>query len=439
MFQFKSFLWILGVFVLALALAGCGEKNEPAPTVPTDNQPPLVQVNQPLSQAFLQAGQAIPVEIIANDDVSVARIEFYVDGSLVESRVAPVGSTLTAWREVFTWSASIVGPHTLQARAHDAVGQVGTSPIIAVTVTLDGQPPGAPTPSPSQATSPPAEATPTTPPTTSPAPTTPPPEPPLVTANLNANVRSGPGTDYPVVGGLQEAESARVSGRNADSSWWQIEYQGGTAWIAAVVVTANAAAHNAPVVSAPLPPPTNTPLPPTATAAPANTPAPTTGLRVDHTTLSAGQCTTLRWDFGGIKAVYIIFGFGYSEEGVGGHGNRQVCPSVTTTYKARIVNNDNSEDTHEITVNVSGSACGDPVVDRFVSTTYDVEVDEPFSIFWEVRCAQNVWLIIGDDQQSVKADDKKISLRISANTTFRLKIEKNDGSFVYASFTVRIK
>ena len=431
MSRYKTFFWILGALVLACT--SCGGNDDPDPTVSSDTQPPLVQINQPLGQAFIQAGQAVAVEIIANDDVSVARIELYVDNSLVESRVAPTDSVLTAWRETFTWSASIIGPHTLQARAYDAVGLVGASASVAVTVSLDGQPPSAPTPVPPQAT---PTSVPSGPTETSPA------EAPLVTALTNANVRGGPGTNYNVVGGLAEAESARVTGRNADSTWWQIEFQGGTAWIANVVVTANAPAHDAPVASAPPPPPTNTPVPATAapTAAPTGTPAATTGLRTDHTTLIAGECTTLRWDFGGIKAVYVIFGMGYSEEGVGGHGSRQVCPSVTTTYQARLVNNDDSTSTHESTVNVSGSACADPVIERFDPTAFDVSVDEPFSIFWDVSCAQNVWFIVGDEEQElVDNSGKRISLRVTANTVFRLKVEKSANDFVYASFTVKIK
>jgi uncharacterized protein YgiM (DUF1202 family) len=436
--RFKTLSWIFGAFTLLLALvAGCGgDEGETTPTTPPDSRPPTVQISQPLDQAILPAGQVVSIEVVANDDVSVARIELYVDEFLVESRVVPVGSTLTAWRETFNWSASMVGAHTLQARAHDAAGQVGTSPPVAVTVSLEGQAPGAATPLP-QATSPPPEATATFPP----LPTTPS-EPPLVTASVNANVRSGPGTDYGVIGALQASENARVSGRNADSSWWQIEFQGGVGWIADVVVTANAPAREASVVSASAPPPTNTPLPPTATAAPtaAATPAPTTGLRVDHTALSAGQCTTLRWDFDGIEAVYVVFGFGYDEDGVGGHGSEQVCPSVTTTYKARVVNQDDTVHTHEVTVNVSGNACGDPVIERFVSTTYDVDVNEPFSVFWDVRCTEGVWLIIGDGaQEAVNLSGSEISVRITADTTFWLKVAKGEASFVYASFKVRIK
>jgi uncharacterized protein YgiM (DUF1202 family) len=49
-------------------------------------------------------------------------------------------------------------------------------------------------------------------------------------ASSQINVRSGPGTDYPVVGQLEPGESAAVIGRNGDSSWWQIDLAGG-GWV----------------------------------------------------------------------------------------------------------------------------------------------------------------------------------------------------------------
>jgi lipoprotein-anchoring transpeptidase ErfK/SrfK len=57
-----------------------------------------------------------------------------------------------------------------------------------------------------------------------------------VADNSRVNVRSGPGTDYPVVGLLDPGAQAQVVGRYGD--WWQIEYDGTPAWVAGWVVTA---------------------------------------------------------------------------------------------------------------------------------------------------------------------------------------------------------
>ncbi len=63
--------------------------------------------------------------------------------------------------------------------------------------------------------------------------------PPHVIAKTNANVRSGDSTDYGVVGALPTGATAPVAGRNADSTWWYIQFAGGFggyAWIAGSVV-----------------------------------------------------------------------------------------------------------------------------------------------------------------------------------------------------------
>jgi lipoprotein-anchoring transpeptidase ErfK/SrfK len=60
---------------------------------------------------------------------------------------------------------------------------------------------------------------------------------PTVVAGANGvNVRSGPGTDFDKIGYLKPGAGAPVVGHHAD--WWQIEYNGGLAWVAGWVVDA---------------------------------------------------------------------------------------------------------------------------------------------------------------------------------------------------------
>jgi len=85
--------------------------------------------------------------------------------------------------------------------------------------------------------------------------------PGAVVANSNANLRGGPGTGYPIIGGVKEGDALEVTARNQAGDWLQLA---GGAWIAAFLV------DNAPA-TADLPLATETPPLPT----PA--PAPTTG------------------------------------------------------------------------------------------------------------------------------------------------------------------
>lgn len=179
---------------------------------------------------------------------------------------------------------------------------------------------------------------------------------------------------------------------------------------------------------------------PTGQSAWSNVQSATVGaFRADRVNLAAGECTTLRWDFSGIKALYISFGYGYDLEGVVGHGTQQVCPSVTTRYEALVVKQDGSHERHYVTVNVTGSGCGDPVIWRFSPTTYQVAPGQPFSIFWDVDCANTVHFIQGSGpEEPVTGHGSRIDVRIYADTLFKLKVEKLNGGFVYASFIVRV-
>lgn len=90
----------------------------------------------------------------------------------------------------------------------------GTAPAVAQADTT-------PTPDSSGAT---PEATSEATPDATPDPDAPPaPDGPSVTALTLLNLRSGPGTAYPIVGELAEGQTATVTGISADGQWWQID------------------------------------------------------------------------------------------------------------------------------------------------------------------------------------------------------------------------
>ena len=108
------------------------------------------------------------------------------------------------------------------------------------------------------------EAEPTEPPPPPPA-DSPTPAPASVTIQQNMNIRGGPGTNYPVVGGGAPGETAFILGRNEDGSWFQIEFPdspGSVGWIYGPLVQVNGPVEAVAVAQAPPPPPpTPTPVP----------------------------------------------------------------------------------------------------------------------------------------------------------------------------------
>jgi hypothetical protein len=57
----------------------------------------------------------------------VTLVELYVDGTLTAS------DTVAPYKFTVNWNAIPAGSHTLQARAYDAVGNVGTSTVKTIT------------------------------------------------------------------------------------------------------------------------------------------------------------------------------------------------------------------------------------------------------------------------------------------------------------------
>lgn len=61
---------------------------------------------------------------------------------------------------------------------------------------------------------------------------------PTVTTSVVANVRSGPGQIYAIIGTLPQGGTATVAGKSFDGTWWYIEFAGGTGgygWISTSV------------------------------------------------------------------------------------------------------------------------------------------------------------------------------------------------------------
>ncbi len=87
------------------------------------------------------------------------------------------------------------------------------------------------------------------------------------TAPISVNVRSGPGTAYPILRQLGSGQEAVVIGRNKESSWWQIKFGNDDAigWLLGDLVILLGDEQAIPVSEAPPLPPTAVPTP-TATA-----------------------------------------------------------------------------------------------------------------------------------------------------------------------------
>lgn len=283
----------------------------------------------------------------------------------------------------------------------------------------------------------------------------PPPANLAATTNVETNIRTGPSTDYAVLGTLAAGLPVRLTGRNADKSWLQIEFPagpGGRAWVSAANVDIKAGANvdALPVVDVPPAPtrtptavPSNTPTPtPTVTPKPITaTPKPRTAtpvpvLRADKTLLVPGECTTLRWDVDNVKAVFLDVGQG--EEPVVGHDTRRVCQDATKTYTLRVVKTDDTSQTYSVTIAVSGQCGNVPTISYFDASAAQIKPGQSVTIAWEVLCARAVFLKEGTGESQPVVGRYQRQFKPAATTVYTLIAIAQDGSEFRQQLTVTV-
>jgi uncharacterized protein YraI len=72
----------------------------------------------------------------------------------------------------------------------------------------------------------------------------------FVTSQFRVNVRSGPGTDYTILGRMTPADGLDITGQNAGADWLRVNFNGQEGWVFMDVVNVNGAIENAPVAEA---------------------------------------------------------------------------------------------------------------------------------------------------------------------------------------------
>lgn len=130
-------------------------------------------------------------------------------------------------------------------------GLTSTATALPAVVTFTPAPPTAtnppiPTPTETSPATPTPEVTATD---EAPAAIAPPASDAKVTVLGEMNIRSGPGTDYDVIGDAVAGEEFTITGKNSEGNWWQLDFRGESGWIYAPFVIA-ADAEDVPIVDA---------------------------------------------------------------------------------------------------------------------------------------------------------------------------------------------
>jgi membrane peptidoglycan carboxypeptidase len=119
-----------GLYTLQLVVVRRGgQVSTAAALVTIDNRPPEVQIVLPYSGQVmsLTRDRDVSFQVEATDDLSLARIDFFIDGKLQETlRSAPYS---------MRWKPTTIGEHVFFVRGYDAAGNLSESQPVRIEVT----------------------------------------------------------------------------------------------------------------------------------------------------------------------------------------------------------------------------------------------------------------------------------------------------------------
>ncbi len=266
-------VWGMVITMLVLASMACSLSTDSSGTTTEDIESrPLVALIAPVNGSTYAEGASVQLYAIAQDSFAgVTRIEFRVDDVQVGEITSPQPEGQDSLEGTVEWTATGRTGHLITVEGFRANGsslglsdaavkvvarpaEQATANALALTATpADNTPPPAPDlPSPEPTTdTTAAQPTAAPQPTQAPAVQNPGSGVPATVNTGELYVRQGPGTAYPTVGTLNLGDTIQIVGRNADSSWWAISYESGTAWVFAGLTAPQGDVGEVPLVAAP--------------------------------------------------------------------------------------------------------------------------------------------------------------------------------------------
>lgn len=248
----------------------------------------------PANNTLIAEGATIQMAalITDNDGPGAAKVEFFLEDTLSLGVQTPkTGSAPQNFTAVQPWRAKGIQGHLVTARASRADGSViGEARItiqvlavsgvaaqvvaVAETVTPTGTPGLTTSATPTLQIAAPVPTNTRAPTVLGPAAVTAPaasasssPNQPIlrVIYKDGLNIRSGPGTTFSEIGKMKNNDTAIILGRNADSTWWAIQWNKVKGWVTSSQYYSQVTGD---VSNLPLYQSQNTPIPPNQTTAP---------------------------------------------------------------------------------------------------------------------------------------------------------------------------
>ncbi len=163
-------------------------------------------------------------------------------------------------------------------------------------------------------------------------------------------------------------------------------------------------------------------------------PAQNANFRADAYSVSAGQCTTLRWEIDGVRAVY--FWDGGNQQGVAGSASRQVCPNSTATYRLQVITNSGDNSDSYVVVNVNGSNNQPDIT--FSTSNTNISVGLCTNLAWQISGPINSAALVDGVYTTVVGPQGNVSVCPRNTSTYVLRTTGQDGRIIENTVTINV-
>jgi hypothetical protein len=218
---------LLFFVVFLVWITGCRPQAAPPPTVELvtvdPGKPSVVIVSPPSESAFPAQSRVMILSTSLDMLQGISRVELSANGVLVRSDKTPEDTPQQQYSLLQGWTPDQPGKYMLSVVAFRSDGTA--SPPAKINITIEEAEPA------------PVEED----------------LPCMVLASTRINIRSGPGTNYGVLDVLPLGETVPVTGRNDETTWWQIQFNTRSGWVFAELTYPEGDCENVPFAAAPAP------------------------------------------------------------------------------------------------------------------------------------------------------------------------------------------
>ncbi len=247
---------------------------------------------------------------------------------------------------------------------------------------------------------------------------------PSAITTASVNMRTGPGTTFPIITVLPANAFLAVTGTNPDRSWFQVVFNGVQGWVSASYLRTSCV-QSVPVIGTTTPPaPVPTAVPPPASGNVAFT--------SNASTINFGQCVILSWNVPASLG-QVFLGYGAMQTPVPFVSSQQVCPTLSTRfYLMTITNGVRQYFPQDITVNNPYNPA------NFRSNAYIVTPGQCPTLSWNVENVNGVFLFENNRNPQGVAGNATRQVCVSQASNFALRVVDNTGASYLTPLTINI-